>query len=333
LARATERSAAPFRAPPAADRLLGGLTGEQGQAVRHGTGPLLIVAGPGSGKTRVLNHRIAWLLDQHLAEPWQILVVTFSVRAAAELRLRLAELLGEQVAAQVRAATFHSVCARLLRENAQVVGRSADYSIYDSVEMRKVVDWLLSDRQRTDIQRALEDFGQPPSSEVLHEISLAKNRLLTPESYEEARGHPAGRLITAVWRETEVELRRSNAMDFDDLLVCTARLLSEHPHYLELYRRRWPWILVDEYQDTCRAQGVLVELLAGRDGNVCCVGDEDQCVAEGTAISMADGTKRPIETIQPGERVLSSYGRGDLRPSTRDQPQAEWRGGRNARGA
>ena len=129
---------------------------------------LLIVAGPGAGKTKTLIHRIALAARAGArAQPWEILAVTFSVRAACELRLRLAELLGEQLAAQVTAATFHSVCARLLREHAQLFGRSANWTVYDQVEMRKVVDWLLSDRQRTAIQQALADFGQPAASEVL----------------------------------------------------------------------------------------------------------------------------------------------------------------------
>ena len=245
---------------------------------------MLIVAGPGAGKTKTLIHRIAWLLAQDLAQPQQVLAVTFSVRAASELRLRLAELLGEHVAAQVSAATFHTICARLLREHPQLVGREVDWTVYDQIEVRKVVDWVLSDRQRTAIQQGLADFGQPASSEVLHEISLAKSRLLTPDSYEQAARHPAGPLIAAVWRETETELRRSNAMDFDDLLVNAVRLLAEHPHYLELYRHRWPWILVDEYQDTCQAQALLAALLTGPNGNLAVVGDDDQAGARSVRI-------------------------------------------------
>ncbi|MGH2895958.1 MAG: UvrD-helicase domain-containing protein [Solirubrobacteraceae bacterium] len=301
--------------PPLPDRLLAGLTPEQTRAVCHGPGVLLIVAGPGAGKTRVLIHRIAWLLAQGLAEPREILAVTFSVRAAGELRLRLAEFLGPEVAARVSAATFHSVCARLVRDHCQVFGRGPNWTIYTEVELRKVVDWVLSDQRRIAIQRGVNDFGQPPSAEVLREISLAKNRLLTPESYEEAGGHPAAPLIAAVWCEVEAELRRSNALGFDDLLVCAVRLLAEQPHYLQLYRQRYRWILVDEYQDTCQAQAMLVSLLATRDGNLAVVADDDQCLVAGTQISMADGTRRPIERVQPGDLVLSAYGGGRLKPS------------------
>ena len=294
---------APWRRPPPSDRLVAGLTPEQTQAVCHGPGVLLIVAGPGAGKTKTLIHRIAFLLAQGLAEPREVLAVTFSVRAASELRLRLSELLGEQLATQVTAATFHSICARLLREHAQLFGRRANWTVYDQVEVRRVVDWLLSERQRTAIQQGLADFGQPAASEVLHEISLAKNRLLDPDSYERSAGHPAAPLIAAVWRETEAELRRSNAVDFDDLLVCAVRLLAEHPHYLELYRRRWRWIVVDEYQDTCQAQAVLVSLLAGPDGNLCCVADDDQSLYAFRGAD-AHGLARLAERFPAHERIV-----------------------------
>ena len=294
---------APWKRPPPSDRLLAGLTPEQTQAVCHGPGVLLIVAGPGAGKTKTLIHRIAFLLAQGLAEPREVLAVTFSVRAASELRLRLSELLGEQLATQVTAATFHSICARLLREHAQLFGRRANWTVYDQVEVRRVVDWLLSERQRTAIQQGRADFGQPAASEVAQEISLAKNRLLDPDSYERSAGHPAAPLIAAVWRETEAELRRSNAVDFDDLLVCAVRLLAEHPHYLELYRRRWRWIVVDEYQDTCQAQAVLVSLLAGPDGNLCCVADDDQSLYAFRGAD-AHGLARLAERFPAHERIV-----------------------------
>ena len=261
---------------PREEALLDGLTPEQAHAVRHGTGPLLLIAGPGAGKTKTLIHRIARLLATGAAQPWEILAVTFSVRAAGELRLRLADLLGEQVARGVTAATFHSICARMLRDHASVFGRTESYTVYDQTDVRRVIEWLLSDQQRGQIQQALADYGQPAAAEVLAEISLAKNRLLSPDSYQQQARHAAAPLIAAVWRETEIELQRSNAWDFDDLLVCAVRLLAEHPHRLAFYRQRWRWLLVDEYQDTNEAQSVLIALLAGAGGNVCCVGDDDQ---------------------------------------------------------
>jgi DNA helicase-2/ATP-dependent DNA helicase PcrA len=237
-----------------------------------------LLAGPGAGKTRTLTHRAAYLLASGRAQPWEILTVTFSVRAAGELRLRLADLLGDTVARGVTAATFHSVCARLLREHASVFGRTERYTIYDQADMRRVVDWLLSDAERGDIQRALADYGQPASAEVLAEISRAKNSLLVPDDYERSAHHPAASLVAAVWRESERELRRCNAFEFDDLLACAVRFLSEHPHRLQWLRQRWRWLLCDEFQDTSHAQAMLVDLLAGPDGNVCVCGDDDQLI-------------------------------------------------------
>ena len=263
---------------PREEALLDGLTPEQTQAVQHGPGPLLLIAGPGAGKTKTLIHRIARLLATGAAQPWEILAVTFSVRAAGELRLRLADLLGEQVARGVTAATFHSICARMLREHAGVFGRTESYTVYDQADVRRVIEWLLSDQQRGRIQQALADHGQPAASEVLAEISLAKNRLLSPNSYEQHARHTAAPLIAAVWRELDVELQRSNSIDFDDLLVLAVRLLAEHPHRLAFYRQRWRWLVADEYQDTNEAQSVLVALLAGAGGNVCCVADDDQLI-------------------------------------------------------
>ena len=265
-------------APPGTERLLAGLTPEQAQAVTFGSGPLLLLAGPGAGKTRTLTHRAAYLLASGRAQPWEILAVTFSVRAASELRLRLADLLGETVARAVMAATFHSVCARLLREHASVFGRTERYTIYDQGDMRRVIEWLLSDAERGDIQRALADYGQPASAEVLAEISRAKNALLSPGAYERSTSHPGAPVIAAVWRESERELRRSNAFEFDDLLACVVRLLSEHPHRLAWLRQRWRWIVADEFQDTSHAQATLVDLLAGPDGNLCVCGDDDQVI-------------------------------------------------------
>ena len=176
------------------------------------------------------------------------------------------------------AATFHSVCARLLREHASVFGRTDRYTIYDQADMRRVIDWLLSDAERGEIQRALADHGQPASAELLAEISRAKNALLTPDAYKRSARHPGAPLIAAVWRESERELRRCNAFEFDDLLACAVTLLSEHPHRLAWLRQRWRWLLADEFQDTSHAQATLVDLLAGPDGNLCVCGDDDQLI-------------------------------------------------------
>src|SRR4051794_10891459 len=226
--------------------LLAALTPEQAQAVRHGDGPLLIVAGPGTGKTRTLTYRIAHLLASGRAAPREILAVTFSTRAAGELRLRLADLLGERQARGVLAATFHSVCARLLRADAGLYGRTEAYTIYDQADVRRVIEALLADPDRTAIQQAIPACGQPPAGELESELALAKSRLLDPERYlAGARGPTAG-VAAAVWRALDEELERCNAWTFDDLLTFAVRLLREHPARLTHLRARWPWVLVDE---------------------------------------------------------------------------------------
>jgi DNA helicase II / ATP-dependent DNA helicase PcrA len=264
-------------APPGSD-LLAGLTPEQTQAVTYGTGPLLLIAGPGAGKTRTLTHRIAHLLESEQARPEQILAVTFSVRAAGELRLRLGDLLGQERARRVTAATFHSVCARLLREHAQLFGRSEQYTIYDQGDMRRVLDWILADHERGVVQQALRHSGQPAVAEVQRALSMAKNELLSPDDIRSRSRYLAAELIAAVWEESEQELGRSNAWDFDDLLAFGVRLLRDHPHRLQWVRSRWRWLLVDEFQDVNRAQSELVALLGGPDGNVAVVADDDQVV-------------------------------------------------------
>jgi len=273
----------PAVAPPAARRgdehwPLRGLTPEQAQAARHGPGPLLIVAGPGTGKTRTLTHRIAHLLATGRAGSREILAVTFSVRAAGELRLRLIDLLGEPQARGVTTATFHSVCARLLREHAGLFGRTDTYTIYDQADVRRVIEELLADHAQQDIRRAVRTCGQPAVAELERRIGLAKNRLLDPDAYARASRYPAAAVVAAVWCALQAELERCNAWAFDDLLACAAALLREHPERLAHIRTRWRWLLVDEMQDTNHAQAALVDLLAGRDGNLTVVGDDDQAI-------------------------------------------------------
>src|SRR3954449_9498514 len=272
-------AADPRRAPDdECTALLAGLTPEQTEAVRHGEGPLLIVAGPGSGKTRTLTHRVAHLLATGTASAREILALTFSVRAAGELRLRLADLLGEELARGVLTATFHSVCARLLREHATLFGRTDAYTIYDQADIRRVIDALLVDHRRRAIQQTIAACGQPSAAELETEIALAKSRLLDPAGYLATSRYPAASVAAAVWRAVDEELERCNAWAFDDLLTYAVRLLREHPARLAHLRARWRWVLVDEMQDTNEAQATLVHLLAGSDGNVTVVGDDDQAI-------------------------------------------------------
>ena len=258
---------------------------------------------------------MAYLLASDRALPREILAVTFSVRAAGELRLRLAELLGERTARGVLAATFHSVCARLLREHAELYGRTDAYTIYDQGDLRRVIEALLVDHRQREIQEAIARCGQPPAAELESVLALAKSRLLTPESYAARSRYPAAPLVAAVWQAVDTELERCNAWSYDDLLVYAVRLLREHPARLAHLRGRWRWLLVDEMQDTNQAQAALVHLLAGADGNVAVVGDEDQCLVAGTPVTMADGTLKPIEKIRVGDAVRSSWGSGRYGPA------------------
>ena len=253
-----------------------GLTVDQRQAVEHGYGPLLIFAGPGAGKTRTITHRIAYMLACGWAAPSQILAVTFTVAAAGEMRERLASMLGIDGIRGLTVATFHSVCAKLLRTHAGVFGRGDDYTIYDQADMAKVYGHVLSDKDRAAVQHHVAAVGDAPAKEILKEVSLAKNRLWFPDHYEQHSSHPLAPLIAQVWREAEDELRQSNAFDFDDLLIYAVRLLSEFPQLLAHYKQRWPWMLVDEFQDTNYAQMALVSLVAGPTGNLTVVADDDQ---------------------------------------------------------
>jgi DNA helicase-2/ATP-dependent DNA helicase PcrA len=258
------------------------LTPEQRAAVEHGLGPLMVFAGPGAGKTRTITHRIAHLLASEQADPTQILAGTFTVAAASEMRERLAQMLGIDTIRGLTVATFHSVCARMLRTHAGCFGRGEDYTIYDQNDLAKVVGHLLCDNERSALQFQLNALGaagadrKGPAAQIVKAISLAKNRLWTPEHYVQHSQHPLAALIGAVWAEAEAELRACNAFDFDDLLVYGVRLLAEYPQLLTYYRARWRWMLVDEFQDTNYAQMALVSLVAGPNGNLTVVADDDQ---------------------------------------------------------
>jgi DNA helicase-2/ATP-dependent DNA helicase PcrA len=252
------------------------LTEEQAAAVTHGEGPQVIYAGPGAGKTRTLIARAEYLLATGLASPNQIVVVTFTNSAASECIVRIQDRLGPGAVSGMSISTFHALCSRILRHHAPAFGRSDNFTIYDQREVRTVVDYVIGDKDRASVREQVERFGACSPTEVYNEISLAKNRLWTPDFYEEHAEHPVTPLIAAVWRELDRELADSNAVDFDDLLACCVRLLGEHPDLLMAYRTRWRWLLVDEIQDTNYAQMGLVRLLTAPDGNLTVVGDTDQ---------------------------------------------------------
>jgi ATP-dependent DNA helicase UvrD/PcrA len=251
------------------DPLLEGLNPAQREAVLHVDGPLLVLAGAGSGKTRVLTTRIARLIDQHGVDPSRILSVTFTNKAAGEMKERIARLLG-RAPAGMWVGTFHAIGARMLRAAPHLVGRTAAFTIYDQDDTQSVIKRLL-ERNRLDTK-------QFTPRGVHGAISDAKNALVTPDEYANLAMDPFSRAVAVVYRDLGEALRVANAVDFDDLLVLPVRLLAQNPPELEKYRRKFRYILVDEYQDTNGAQYQFIKLLAGGHGNICVVGDDDQSI-------------------------------------------------------
>jgi DNA helicase-2/ATP-dependent DNA helicase PcrA len=251
------------------DPLLEGLNPAQREAVLHVDGPLLVLAGAGSGKTRVLTTRLARLIDQHGVDPSRILAVTFTNKAAGEMKERIARLLG-RAPTGMWVGTFHAIGARMLRAAPHLVGRTTTFTIYDQDDTQSVVKRLM--------ERNGLNVKQFTPRAVHAAISDAKNALVTPDEYANLAMDPFSRAAAVVYRELGQALRVANAVDFDDLLVLPVRLLAENPAELEKYRRKFRYVLVDEYQDTNRAQYQFVKLLAGGHGNLCVVGDDDQSI-------------------------------------------------------
>ncbi len=249
--------------------LLEQLNPAQQKAVLHGQGPILVLAGAGSGKTRVITFRIARLLLENLAQPSQIMAVTFTNKAAAEMKSRVDQLLGTELPG-LWISTFHSACARLLRIEGAPDGIGRNFQIYDTND------------QQTLIKQVIENLGlnskifQP--RRMLAFFSQAKNQLLTPDTYKPHFNNWLGDEELKLFREYQQRLADCGAVDFDDLLMLTVRLLKEKSGLAQMYQKRFRYLMVDEYQDTNRAQYELVRLLAGPQGNVCAVGDEDQSI-------------------------------------------------------
>jgi DNA helicase-2/ATP-dependent DNA helicase PcrA len=256
---------------------LDALDREQREAVLHTDGPLLVIAGAGSGKTRVMTERTAHLIEQRIAHPGQILSITFTNKAAGEMRERLARRVGPDLAGAVTLGTFHALCARILRAHPGDSGRSARYSIYDEGDSRRVLDRYLTRADKARIER----------DQVLAAISRAKNHLVARDRFTAASPDELGglvlhddvkQIIAAVWSQVDAELERSDALDFDDLIGFTVALLERRPDVLAGYRRRWRYLQVDEHQDTNRLQDRLLRLLAGESPNLMVVGDDQQAI-------------------------------------------------------
>lgn len=249
--------------------LLSALNPAQREAVAHAEGPLLVLAGAGSGKTRVLTRRVARLIEHEAVSPRQILAVTFTNKAAGEMKSRIADLLGADPAG-LWCGTFHSIGARLLRIHAPLVGRTASFTIYDEDDTVAMVKHVM-DRLR------ISPKERPPQA-VAAVISDAKNTLVGSSEFEQLARDPFSKDAARVYRELDTALRQANAVTFDDLLVLPVTLLEQHPEVLAHYRQRFHHVLVDEYQDTNRAQYRLVSLLGSGHGNVTVVGDDDQSI-------------------------------------------------------
>ena len=251
------------------DNLLFGLSDRQRDAVTHTDGPLLIIAGPGSGKTRVMAHRVAYLIGVTGVSPWKILGVTFTNKAARELLERCERLVGLG-SNELQVRTFHGFCARVLRSDGENVGLQSDFTIYDSDDQARVIRRILED---IDI-----DPKQFPPRSVLAVISDAKNNLQSPEQLSKRTETYRDEVMSRIYEAYEAALHRANAVDFDDLLSKTYTLLEGHPEILEKYQQRYEYLLVDEFQDTNPLQFQVARLLALKSRNICVVGDPDQSI-------------------------------------------------------
>ena len=252
-----------------AEAILKGLNPQQKKAVETTEGPLLVVAGAGSGKTSVLTRRVAYLIEENQVAPWSILAITFTNKAASEMKSRIQDLLGP-VAESVWISTFHSLGVGILRRDADKIGYTKNFTIADSGEQRTLIKRILKDLNY--------DVKQYDPRAILGQISKAKNMLLEPEDYEEQVASPFEKVAAKVYKAYQTELKRGGIMDFDDLIMQTLKLLKTNKDVLHFYQNKFRYILVDEYQDTNQAQYELCQLLAAQYKNICVVGDADQSI-------------------------------------------------------
>ncbi|MFN8026388.1 MAG: UvrD-helicase domain-containing protein [Acidimicrobiia bacterium] len=288
------------------DDILAGLNPVQREAASAPDGPILVIAGAGSGKTRVLTNRIAYLVAENRASPFGLAAITFTNKAAGEMKERVAELVGP-VAQKMWVSTFHSMCSRILRREATVLGYRSSFTIYDQADAVRLVDYV-----RRDLDLDPKRF---PPRRLHGAISAMKNELVTWEQAVEKAFTPPEKRIAEVYRVYQQRLLEASALDFDDLLVLTVKLFQEHPDVLARWKQRFQHVLVDEFQDTNVAQWELVKLLTEERRNVMVVGDSDQCLVRGTQVTMGDGSRRAIEDVRVGDEVRSCYGSGDFRPA------------------
>ncbi|MDP4107988.1 MAG: DNA helicase PcrA, partial [Bacillota bacterium] len=251
------------------DKLLNGLNPEQQNAVKATDGPLLIMAGAGSGKTRVLTHRIGYLIVEKGVNPYNILALTFTNKAAREMRERIGKMMGG-TADEIWISTFHSMCVRILRRDIDRLGFNRNFTILDTTDQQSVIKGILKDKN-------IDPKKFDPRA-ILGSISSAKNEMIDPEEYAKLAGGYFDQVVSDVYTEYQKRLRKNQALDFDDLIMTTIQLFKRVPDVLEYYQRKFQYIHVDEYQDTNKAQYLLVKQLANRFKNLCVVGDSDQSI-------------------------------------------------------
>lgn len=249
-------------------KYLENLNDKQREAAMYTEGALLILAGAGSGKTSTMTRRIAYLVDEKGVSPYNILAVTFTNKAAREMEERVEEILGSN--SRMWIMTFHAACLRMLRMDGDRLGYTNSFAVYDPVDQKSIVKNLLKEYE-------IDEKKFTPNS-ILSNISKAKEQEIGPREFEENAGDFRDETVAKVYRGYERILSRNNAMDFDDLILNAVRLLKENPDVLEKYQERFRYIMVDEYQDTNQLQYKLISLLAKKYGNICVVGDDDQCI-------------------------------------------------------
>lgn len=245
------------------------LNPQQRQAVEATDGPLLIMAGAGSGKTRVLTHRIAYLIATRKAAPWSILAITFTNKAAREMQERVSKLVGRE-GQDIWVSTFHSMCVRILRRDIERIGFTSNFSILDSTDQLSVIRNVMK-------QHNIDPKKFEPKA-IQAAMSAAKNELISPQQYEQKAGDYFESLVAKVYTEYQKRLKSNNSLDFDDLIMTTIQLFKEVPEVLDFYQRKFQYIHVDEYQDTNRAQYMLCRMLADSHHRICVVGDSDQSI-------------------------------------------------------
>ena len=285
---------------------LADLNPAQREAVLTTEGPLLVIAGAGSGKTRVLTHRVAHLLATQGVRPNEILAITFTNKAAGEMKERVERTVGS-IARAIWIMTFHAACGRILRREAERLGYRSSFTIYDQADQVRLV------------KACLEELERDPKRFVprgIHaQISNAKNQLIGPADYASRVASFYDQTVADVYELYQRRLFGANAVDFDDMLMLTVDVLQRFPEAREQWAKSFRYVLVDEYQDTNHAQYVLLKLLAQGHQNLMVVGDPDQCLVAGTLVTMGDGTRKPIEDVQVGDEVMSGYGSGRFAPA------------------